>query len=151
MDCLRDGISSWFWTLLFLAWSGTVLAVETPPALAGTAVVSAEQVRSLQSKGAFVVDARVAYEYVEEHIKGAVNIPYKEKSPKTVNFDPNLDQFEVSKLPPNKATQVIFYCNGPECWKSYKASKAAVHAGYVHVYWFRGGIPEWKSKGFPVE
>ena len=45
----------------------------------------------------------------------------------------------------------MFFCNGPECWKSYKASRAAVAAGYPKVYWFRGGMPEWREKRLPVE
>jgi len=27
----------------------------------------------------------------------------------------------------------------------------AIKAGYTKVYWFRGGFPEWKGKGFPTE
>jgi rhodanese-related sulfurtransferase len=46
---------------------------------------------------------------------------------------------------------MIFYCNGAECWKSYKSSVVAVKAGYKNVYWLRDGIPEWKAKGLPVE
>ena len=26
---------------------------------------------------------------------------------------------------------MVFLCNGPECWKSYKASRAAMAAGYT--------------------
>ena len=46
---------------------------------------------------------------------------------------------------------MIFYCNAGECWKSYKAAKVALDAGHTKVHWLRGGIPEWKSKGYPVE
>ena len=42
-------------------------------------------------------------------------------------------------------------CNGTECWKSYKATRTAVAAGYTKVYWFRGGMPEWREKHMPVE
>ena len=41
----------------------------------------------------------------------------------------------------------VFLCNGPECWKSYKASHQAVALGFKTVYWFRGGMPEWRAKG----
>jgi rhodanese-related sulfurtransferase len=46
---------------------------------------------------------------------------------------------------------VIFACNGPECWKSYKSASAAIAAGYKKVYWFRGGFPEWSLAGYPTE
>ena len=51
----------------------------------------------------------------------------------------------------SKAVPLIFACNGAECWKSYKASHAALKAGHGKVYWFRGGFPEWKKKGLPVD
>jgi 3-mercaptopyruvate sulfurtransferase SseA len=46
---------------------------------------------------------------------------------------------------------VIFQCNGPECWKSYKAARVALSKGFKSVYWFRGGYPEWEAAGLPVE
>lgn len=133
--------------LPILAFAGP----HTPESISGATVVTAEKAKALVDSGTLIVDARVANEYVEEHIKGAVNIPYKEKSAKSVDFDASQDSFDLSKLPADKNTAVIFYCNAGECWKSYKAAKAAVKAGYRNIYWLRGGIPEWKAKGLPVE
>ena len=126
-------------------------AVITPESLPGTTVVTAEKAKAMAESGVLIVDTRVANEYVEQHIKGAVNIPYKEKSAKSVNFDASQDSFDLSKLPADKNTPVILYCNAGECWKSYKSSVVAVKAGYKNIYWLRGGIPEWKAKGFAVE
>jgi rhodanese-related sulfurtransferase len=126
-------------------------ASETPATLTGATVVTAEEARSLMAKGVPVIDARVANEYADEHIRGAKNVPYKEKSAKAANFDASQDSFALNELPADKAAPVIFYCNAGECWKSYKASHAAIKAGYTKVYWLRGGIPEWKKHGFPVE
>ena len=135
----------------FLLQSGTAAAVETPTSLAGATVVDADKVKSLMDSGVLLVDTRVAGEYAEAHIKGAVSIPYKEKSAKRVDFDSTKDKFKLAKLPSDKNTPFITQCNGPSCWKSYKAAVAAVKAGYQKVYWFREGIPAWKSKGYPVE
>ena len=98
-----------------------------------------------------VIDTRVAGEYAEAHIKGAKSVPYKEKSAKVPDFDAAQDSFDLTKLPADKNAPLVLYCNGPECWKSYKASKAAIGAGYKKVQWFRGGFPEWKGKGLPTE
>ncbi|MDO8705351.1 MAG: rhodanese-like domain-containing protein [Sulfuricaulis sp.] len=84
-------------------------------------------------------------------LKGAQNIPYKEKSAKSVDYNAKVDSFDVARLPADKSKAVIFYCNAGECWKSYKAAKAAIKAGYTNAHWLRGGIPEWKAKGYPVE
>ena len=126
-------------------------AALTPDSLAGVTVVTAEKAKAMMEGGVLIVDTRVANEYVEQHIKGAVNVPYKEKSAKSVNFDASQDSFDLSKLPADKSTPVIFYCNAGECWKSYKSSVLAIRAGYKKIHWLRGGIPEWKAKGFPVE
>jgi rhodanese-related sulfurtransferase len=126
-------------------------ASETPPQLSGAKVVSADQVKKMIDAGVAVIDTRVANEFAEAHIKGAQSIPYKEKSAKSVDFDPSQDSFNVAKLNTDKNAPVVFYCNSGECWKSYKASVVAVKAGYKNVHWFRGGFPEWKSKGYPVE
>jgi rhodanese-related sulfurtransferase len=137
--------------LLLAASASLGMASETPPTLAGVTLVSAEQARKLMETGVPLIDTRVANEYVHEHVKGARSVPYKEKSGKTVAFDPKEDSFDLSKLPADKNAPLIFYCNAGECWKSYKASKVAVDAGYRKVNWMRGGIPEWKAKGYPVE
>jgi rhodanese-related sulfurtransferase len=134
-----------------LGAAATAAYADTPMSLEGGTMVTADQAKKLVDGGAPIVDARVANEYAEAHIKGAKSVPYKEKSAKDANFDSKDDHFDVAKLPADKAAPVVFYCNGPECWKGYKAAKTAVGAGYKKVQWLRGGIPEWKAKGYPVE
>jgi ABC-type phosphate/phosphonate transport system substrate-binding protein/rhodanese-related sulfurtransferase len=128
----------------------STLGYFTPRQLPGATLVTAEEVSELMKKGATLFDTRTAEEYGAKHIKGAKLLPYVEKSRKEVGFDVKQDQFDLSKAPQDKNAPVIFACNGAECWKSYKASNAAVKAGYKHVYWFRGGFPEWSLKGMPV-
>ncbi len=137
-------------TVAVLLMGNTAFA-DTPDSLKGATVVDAAKAKSLMDSGVMVIDARVANEYAESHIKGAINVPYKEKSAKAVDFDVSQDSIDLSKFPANKNTSILIYCNGTECWKSYKASTAAIKAGYKTVYWFRLGIPEWKAKGYPTE
>lgn len=129
----------------------STLGYFTPKVLPGAEVIDAEQAHALMRKGVPLFDVRVAYEYQESHIKGAVSLPYKENSAKQVDFDPSRDGFDLSRLPKDKQAPIIFACNGPECWKSYKSAKVALEHGYRKVYWFRGGYPEWKADGLPVE
>ena len=131
--------------------SGMAQAADTPTALDGAKLVTADDVVKAQSAGAVIVDTRVASEYAEGHIKGAVNVPYREKSEKAVGFDAGKDEFNLAKLPADKAAAVVIYCNGPECWKSFKGSTAALKGGYTNVLWYREGFPQWKSKGLPAE
>lgn len=126
------------------------LGILTPDALTGVLILKAEQVRELIEKsGAVVVDTRTAREYQQEHIPGAVAAAYGEKSLKERDYDVKLDDLSaIAKLDRTKPT--VFLCNGPECWKSYKASREAVAMGFKTVYWFRGGMPEWRAKGMPT-
>jgi rhodanese-related sulfurtransferase len=135
--------------ITLFAMSGTLYAV-VPDSLSGAKVINSEECKKLMGN-AKVFDVRNELEYGEGHLPGAVLLPYKEKSEKAVNFDASADKFDLSKLPSDKSTPIIFYCNGDRCWKSYKFSVAAIKAGYKNVNWFRAGIPEWKEKGYPIE
>ncbi|MDP3671435.1 MAG: rhodanese-like domain-containing protein [Telluria sp.] len=131
--------------------SGLALAKETPTSLKGAEVVDAAKAKALIDAGVKVIDMRPGNEYAEAHIRGAINVPYKEKSAKEVDFDAALDSIDLSKLPADKSAPIITLCNGVECWRSFKGATAAIKAGYKKVYWFRGGVPEWKAKGLPVD
>ena len=126
------------------------LGTFTPKALPGATVVNLDTVKTLVSNGAVLVDTRIEAEYKDKHIPGALWLPYGEKSLKDVAFDAKLDSFPgLAKL--DRGQNIVFQCNGPECWKSYKASRAALAAGYKHIYWFRGGMPEWEVAGLRTE
>jgi rhodanese-related sulfurtransferase len=126
------------------------LGITTPDTLKGVTLVSAEEVAELAKQAVTIVDTRSQKEYDSEHVRGAILVSYIEKSLKEVDFDAGKDDFSALKNVP-KDKPVIFFCNGPECWKSYKASRAALAAGYPKIYWFRGGMPEWREKRLPIE
>lgn len=145
--------------MLVLALSAGALALgsglaqaeeETPKSIPGGTFVDAAKAKALHDKGAVFVDARVAAEYAEQHIKGAISVVYKEKHKKVSTIDPT-DEFDLAKLPADKSKAMIFYCNGSPCWRGYKAAAASIKAGYKNVNWFRDGLPAWKEKGYPVE
>ena len=122
----------------------------TPKALPGATVVTLPEVKEMVANGAVLVDTRIADEYKDKHIPGALWLPYGEKSLKDVAFDAHADNFPgLAKL--DREQNIVFQCNGPECWKSYKANRAAIVAGYKHVYWFRGGMPGRETAGERTE
>ena len=127
------------------SWNDTPLIIE------GANVVTATQVKRMLDDGVPIIDARVETEYSTEHIRGAINVTYFEKSAKSANFNPKQDKFDLSKLPSKKNADIIFYCNAGACWRGYKAAVVAMNAGYTKVHWFRGGMPEWGEKGLPTE
>lgn len=100
----------------FIAATPARAVEETPNSIAGGALVNVDQAKALSDKGTLFVDTRVAAEYAEKHIKGAVNVPFKETFPKVAKTDA-ADTFDLSKLPADKAKAMVFYCNGSPCWK----------------------------------
>ncbi len=131
--------------LLYLA----SLGIHTPASLAGVTRVSAEEVAKLmlQADKPVLVDTRSAKEYANETLPGAILASYGEKSLKERDYNPQLDDLSaIQKLDKTKPT--VFFCNGPECWKSYKAAEQAQKMGFTKVFWLRGGLPEWRAKGF---
>jgi rhodanese-related sulfurtransferase/ABC-type phosphate/phosphonate transport system substrate-binding protein len=123
----------------------STLGYFTPRQLPGVNVVDAVNVARLMTEGATYFDTRTEAEFKASRVPGSKWLPYIEKSAKDTDYDSALDSFDISKLPANKAAALVFACNGAECWKSYKASHAALKAGYSNVHWFRGGLPEWRT------
>jgi rhodanese-related sulfurtransferase len=129
----------------------STLGYFTPRLLPGAKVVDAAAVRQLMQQGAVYVDTRTEAEFKAGRVPQSRWVPYVEKSAKETDYDGKLDTFDLAKLPADKATPIILACNGAECWKSYKSSHAAVKAGYTNVHWFRGGLPEWRAAGLPLQ
>jgi len=140
--------------VLFVVAAGSPALAEkplTPDSLKGATVVDDGFVKANHGKMK-VFDVRMKAEYVESHIAGAISVPYEEKSELAVNFDASKDHLDLSKFPSDKNEPVILYCNGPRCWKSYKAAVLLIKNGHKQVNWYRNeGFPGWKAKGYPVE
>ena len=149
MRKLSLAVSSIFIVLL-LSMPAMAEKPMTPERLEGATIVTTEWVKSNYGKVG-IYDVRKKAEYVEAHIKGAISIPYKEKSGKSAGFDASKDKLKLRKFPADKNAVIVVHCNGARCWKSYKAAVLLVRAGYKNVKWYRDGIPDWVAKGNPVE
>lgn len=90
---------------------------------------------------ALFIDAREEEEYVEGHIKGAINIPYGWY----LNEHPDISSVVEGKK------VIITYCSGSECEASIQLAYALWEKGYGGLKIFFGGWQEWIDAGLPVE
>lgn len=135
-----------------LAFSGSALAAKpvTPETVDGVKVVDTAFVKANMGKMK-IYDTRKKAEYVDGHLPTATHAYYKEKSKKSAAFDSSKDKPKTKKITQNKSDAIIFYCNGPRCWKSFKFSVVAQRMGYTNVHWYRDGYPAWIKAGNPKE
>jgi len=85
-----------------------------------------------------IIDARSNYEYETIHINSSINIPVASK-----DFAER-----VSEVRKNSNKPIVFYCNGRTCFKSYKATKAAMDKNISNVFAYDAGMFEW-AKAYP--
>jgi rhodanese-related sulfurtransferase len=122
----------------------------TPTVAKGVQVISVEQARSLVGRAPFF-DARRPLNFGKGHIKGAVALPYAQKSDRNERFDAAKDKLDMARLPEDKSSPIVFYSEGPSGWKAYKSAVLAARAGYSDVRWLRDGIAGWVAKGGDLE
>ena len=91
--------------------------------------ITMEELIEMQLNGAKVVDVRSIQEYDEEHLDGAINIPY-------YDIDEN-----INNILDDKEKEIILYCEvGARSKRAYRRLKKM---GYINVYNLYGGIQNW--------
>lgn len=116
-------------------------AWQAPIVLDGATPITAEELSDL-IKGMndlVLIDTRRSSDFKSGTIQGSVSLPSSQTSPGA-----------LASVIPDKTTPIVFYCDGLSCSQSMKSVKKAVSYGYVNIFWFRGGLSEWRDKGFPV-
>ncbi|WP_305044594.1 rhodanese-like domain-containing protein [Geoalkalibacter sp.] len=132
--------------LVFNAFSGksTAPVVRATSEQAGSAYplpLSLDEVRQAQAEGALLIDARVGEMYREGHIPGALSLPW-------ADVDEFLDDFRARVAPERR---LILYCSGYGCPDSFDLGIRLIDEGYLDVWTYEGGMPEWRAAGLPVE
>lgn len=113
----------------------------SPPSIEGAVTIDAEQLIALvvDHQDTVLIDSRLGTDRADGYIEGSVYL-----------VDSKTDCDSLARLIGTRTTPVIFYCNGVRCDRSGRAVGIAVACGYRDVYWFRGGIEEWRAKEFPL-
>lgn len=120
----------------------------------GAKYISISDAKKAQANGALILDTRKSKEVSEETIAGSVRALYKEKGGnknRMGKFSSAGERLTMKNIPKDKNAHLITFCNGPHCWRSYKAAVTLTKAGYKNVRWMRDGIPAWKKAGYPTK
>ena len=101
--------------------------------------MSTEEVVSILANGRVpLFDVRSPEEFAIAHIPGSINLYEKEVE-------------LVRQRYPDKATRLVFYCNGPFCGKSKRLSEQLVALGYTNIRRYQLGLPVWRALGHTVQ
>ena len=103
-------------------------------------VIDREELKKLLDSGEkfFLVDVLPEEHFNEEHIKGAINVPYDSLVQKAR---------ELFK----KDDKIVLYCGSPTCNASMLAAKKLEALGYTNVSKYEGGLTSWKEAGYETE
>lgn len=99
---------------------------------------TAEVVKLLDENKIVLIDARPFPKYKEETISGAISIP-----------DIKLNEM-LGRLPKNTNEQIVIFCGGVECDKSFYEASKLYELGYKKVAIYSQGLPGYKSAGLPT-
>jgi rhodanese-related sulfurtransferase len=86
-----------------------------------------------------LVDALSPMSYAMSHLPGAVNIPPE-----------GCERWAARRIP-ERTTEVVVYCQNPECESSVEVANRLLELGYENVRHYPGGKSDWVAGGLPLE
>lgn len=128
-------------TLLVVGLPGFAAAAENSEEFPGRSIypevkhISIEQLYGRRND-VVIVDVRSAYEYQTLRIANAVNISLA---------DANFSE-QMAALRKQDPRQIVVYCNGKTCMKSYKAARKCQLENIDDVVAYDAGIMDWAQK-----
>jgi len=103
-------------------------------------ITTAQVLQLKQNAQGLILDARARTEFLNAHIPGAQNLPYKNLSECKTKLD---------SLPQD--IWLICYCNGPPCDQAELLAHELIIAGYELVAVYFDGLSGWKNSGNEVD
>ncbi|MGN7611870.1 rhodanese-like domain-containing protein [Magnetococcales bacterium HHB-1] len=127
-----------------------------PTQLAGVSIVQAKEVLHFMEQGRTVfIDARKNDDFNHGTIPGAIHCRVTSGLPllTDVEVQKTIADFQRCRkvMVKKRHLKVVIFCNGKYCWRSTKGALALMKIGFQRVFWYRLGMNDWKSQGFPME
>lgn len=94
-----------------------------------------------ETGGALFVDARPVSQYAQEHIRGAICLPWQQVDDYLMNVFDRLESAET----------IIAYCDGEHCDLSHELTFFLKELGFENVRVLVNGLTVWQQAGLPIE
>lgn len=106
-------------------------------------IIDLAQARRLfeEGDGVLFVDARPQSEYAQEHISGALSLPWQEAER---YFAQTAGRLEGRKM-------IVTYCDGESCDLSHELALFLKDMGFENVRVLVNGLTVWRKAGLPLE
>jgi len=105
---------------------------------AGARISLEDALQMVEAGDGFLVDVRGEASYLDQHISGAILIPFNEIVGRTAELAAD-------------GRTIITYCDCPAEESSLGAAAKLVAAGVTNVYALDGGIRAWAEAGLPLK
>ena len=112
----------------------------SPEHAEGATTINVDEAKWLFDEGVTFIDVRNPRFFARRHVPGAHHLDMK-------------GGFTRGSLASaaEKDQPIVIYSSGIKCGRAYRAAVQAVNWGYTQVYYFRGGIVDWKDVHYPIE
>ena len=127
--------------VLFSSMATAQPIVEVPDNIKGVTTLTAETLIETANsiEQLVLIDSRLSEDRAVGYIEESISLADIETTCET-----------LSEAIPELHTPAAFYCNGIQCGRSVRAIEIAKSCKYSNLYWFKGGIEEWKAKNYPL-
>ncbi|HEY7491580.1 MAG TPA: rhodanese-like domain-containing protein [Candidatus Tectomicrobia bacterium] len=130
-------------TSVMLLLASLAMAAEeyvSPEAVPGAITIDTAKAKALFDRGVVFIDVRNDADWDAGRIPGAIHLELK-----------RVFSAESLGAVVAKDQEVVVYCNGPQCPRSFEAATKAVAWGFTRVYYYRLGFPHWQAADYPAE
>jgi rhodanese-related sulfurtransferase len=124
-----------------LSDEGIPLSTETIDIEPGSDISTEETYRIFLEGQALFLDARYKEEFVEGHIKNALNLPSRASRDEIETFLENMPKDRL----------IITYCSNPLCNSSRRLAGLLMYLGYKNVLVSLDGYDKWLSYNYPKQ
>ena len=112
----------------------------SPEHAEGATTINVDEAKWMFDEGVTFIDVRNPRFFARRHVPGAHHLDMKGGFTRETLAD-------VAE----KDQPIVIYSSGIKCGRAYRAAVQAVSWGYTRVYYFRGGIVDWKDVHYPIE